>query len=71
VIENNKKQHKRKKRRVVSGALLEEGDSRRLRGLRGGERYDRYEKVEYDNGKRKKRLCMSRSQCVSFMRTDM
>ena len=59
VVERSRKQHKRKKRRVVSGALLEEGDSKRLRGLRGG--YDRYEKDDYDNdtGKRKKRLCRS------------
>jgi len=53
VIERNRKQHKSKKERAVSGALLEEGDSQRLRGLRGGDWYA----SEYSDGKRKKRLC--------------
>jgi glucan 1,3-beta-glucosidase len=57
VVEKSRRQHKRKKRRVVSGALLEEGDSRRLKGLRGGEKYEEYKYEEYENGKRKKRLC--------------
>lgn len=59
VVEKNRKHHKRKKRRVVSGALLEEGDGQRLRGIRGGDRYDRYEKEEYraEGGKGKKKLC--------------
>lgn len=59
-IEQPRRQHKRKKRRVVSGALLEEGDGKKLRGLRGGATYDGYEKADYefDTGKRKKRLCM-------------
>lgn len=52
VVEKSRKHHKRKKRRVVSGALLEEGESHRLKGLRGGGRYE-----EYDDGRRKKRLC--------------
>ena len=54
VVERSRKQHKRKKRRVVSGALLEEGDSKRLRGIRGGDRYDdREEEARF----KKKRLC--------------
>jgi glucan 1,3-beta-glucosidase len=57
VVEKSRRQHKRNKRRVVSGALLEEGDSRRLKGLRGGNKYDEYKYEEYDNGKAKKRLC--------------
>lgn len=52
VVEKSRRQHKRKKRRVVSGALLEEGDSYRLKGFRGGEKYD-----DFDDGRRKKRLC--------------
>ena len=55
VVEKSRKQHKRKKRRVVSGALLEEGDSRRLRGMRGGEKY---EDSEDEARFKKKRLCM-------------
>ena len=58
VVERSRRQHKRKKRRVVSGALLEEGNGRTLRGIRGG---DRYEKDEYDeggSGNRKKKICM-------------
>jgi glucan 1,3-beta-glucosidase len=51
-VEKSQRRHKRKKRRVVSGALLEEGDGYRLRELRGGDKYE-----EYDDGKRKKRLC--------------
>jgi hypothetical protein len=60
VIEQGRRQHKRKKRRVVSGSLLEEGDGPKLRGLRGGARYEKYEKDEYDDdggGNKKKRLC--------------
>lgn len=53
MVERSRKQHKRKKRRVVSGALLEEGDSGRLRGLRGGEKYDSEDELRF----RKKRLC--------------
>lgn len=56
MVERSRKQHKRKKRRVVSGVLLEEGESKRLRGLRGGDRsYD--EEEEYLQAKQKKRVC--------------
>jgi len=55
VIEKSRKQHKRKKRRVVSGALLEEGYSQKLKGLRGG---DGYYEQEAGN-KSKKKLCRS------------
>jgi glucan 1,3-beta-glucosidase len=54
VVERNRIQHKRKKRRVVSGALLEEGDGGRLRGLRGG---DKYADSEDEARFKKKRLC--------------
>ena len=54
VVERSRRQHKRKKRRVVSGALLEEGDSGRLRGLRGGHRHEDYAD---DARFKKKRLC--------------
>jgi glucan 1,3-beta-glucosidase len=58
VVERSRKQHKRKKRRVVSGALLEEGDGEKLRGLRGGARYEKeYRKEE----SRKKKICGSPS----------
>lgn len=60
VVEQSRRQHKRKKRRVVSGALLEEGDGQKLRGLRGGARYDKYEKDIYEDeqsGGKKKKLC--------------
>jgi glucan 1,3-beta-glucosidase len=53
VVERERRHRKERSRRVVSGALLEEGDGRRLRSIRGG---DRYEKEE-DVGKRKKRIC--------------
>lgn len=56
VVERSRKQHKRKKRRVVSGALLEEGRSEKLRGLRGGARY---EKDYDDGGGRRKKFCRS------------
>lgn len=59
VIERSRKEHKRKKRRVVSGALLEEADGEKLRALR---RHDKYEKdedeEEADFLRRRKRLCM-------------
>jgi glucan 1,3-beta-glucosidase len=52
-IERTRKQHK-KKRRVVSGALLEEGSSSKLKGLRGGDNYDK----DSNDGKwNKKRIC--------------
>lgn len=67
VVEDDWRSHKRKKRRVVSGALLEEGDSVKLKGLRGGsrrdrdreDRYSKYEKqVEEPGGwTKKKKLC--------------
>jgi glucan 1,3-beta-glucosidase len=66
VVEKSGRQHKRKKRRVVSGALLEEGDGERLKGLRGGDKYDRndrYERYEKEeetvqgDRTKKKRLC--------------
>lgn len=55
-VVEKRKAHKRKKRRVVSGAMLEEGDGPELRGMRGGDRYD--EKHEHDDGRRKKKICM-------------
>ncbi|CAG8956506.1 hypothetical protein HYFRA_00003893 [Hymenoscyphus fraxineus] len=55
--DRSRKQHKRKKRRVVSGALLEEGDSRKLKGLRGGK--GGYEDNSSDAGaKKKKKMLM-------------
>jgi glucan 1,3-beta-glucosidase len=72
VVEKSRKSHKRKKRRVVSGELLEEGEGARVRGLRGGvdrrerlreEDYDRYyEKYEKQEERptawsKKKKLC--------------
>ena len=61
MVERSRKQHKRKKRRVVSGALLEEGDSGRLKGIRGGEKYaDSEDEVRL----RKKRLCRFPSEEV-------
>ena len=58
VVERSRKQHKRKKRRVVSGALLEEAEGEKLRGLRGGT-YN-YEKDEAEEAflRRRKRLCL-------------
>ncbi|KAG9248042.1 beta-glucosidase 6 [Calycina marina] len=60
IVERSPRQHKRKKRRVVSGAILEEGNSRALRGIRGGAGY---EKEAYDDnsdndavGGRKKKI---------------
>lgn len=52
-----RKQHKKKKRRVVSGAMLEEGDGERLRGIRGGRgEYD--EKRDYgDDGSKRRKIC--------------
>jgi glucan 1,3-beta-glucosidase len=56
----SRRDHKRKRRREVSGVLLEEGDGQRLRGIRGGDRYDSYEKEEEYNGStRKKKICRS------------
>lgn len=63
VVERERRHRKERSRRVVSGALLEEGDGRRLRSIRGGDRYerreDRYER-EDDIGKRKKTICKYR-----------
>lgn len=58
IVERSRKQHKRKKRRVVSGALLEEAEGEKLRGLRGGT-YN-YEKNDKEEAffKRRKRLCL-------------
>lgn len=65
IAERSRKQHKRKKRRVVSGALLEEADGEKLRGLRGGTY--RYEKDEDESFlKKRKRLCLSSSQIFPF-----
>jgi glucan 1,3-beta-glucosidase len=59
VAERSMKHEKRKKRRVVSGALLEEAEGEKLRGLRGGA-YNYYEKVDERDSffKRNKRLCL-------------
>jgi glucan 1,3-beta-glucosidase len=60
VVDRERRHRKERSRRVVSGALLEEGDGRRLRSIRGGYRYERREE-RYENqddvGKRKKRIC--------------
>jgi glucan 1,3-beta-glucosidase len=65
IVERTRKQHKRKKRRVVSGALLEEAEGEKLRSLRAGT-YN-YEKVDGGGSflKRKKRLCLLSSQMDS------
>ncbi|KAK2627902.1 hypothetical protein QTJ16_002548 [Diplocarpon rosae] len=58
VVREKRREHrKRKKRRVVSGALLEEGNSSKLKGLRGGARYekDEDEDVGRGGGKKKKK----------------
>lgn len=54
VVESPRREHKerkRKSRRVVSGALLEEGDGPTLKNIRGGEKYDRYEEDSYGDGR--------------------
>ncbi len=65
VVDRSRRQHKRKRRRVVSGALLEEGDSYRLKGFRGGEKYE-----EYGDGKRKKRLCRPFFYLILYTKSD-
>lgn len=56
VVDRSRKGKKRAKRRVVSGALLEEGESRKLKGLRGGN--GGYEDHSSDAGtKKKKKIC--------------
>lgn len=62
VVERERKHRKERSGRVVSGALLEEGDGKRLRSIRGG---DRYEKEE-DVGKRKKRICKHDSHLLDI-----
>ncbi|KAJ5051871.1 uncharacterized protein L3040_001634 [Drepanopeziza brunnea f. sp. 'multigermtubi'] len=55
VVVEKRRQRKRRKGRVVSGALLEEGNSSKLRGLRGGARSEKDEEYEdRAGGKRKK-----------------
>jgi glucan 1,3-beta-glucosidase len=56
VVEKAKRSRKKHKRRVVSGALLEEGDGQRLRGLRGGDYNEKRRKSERPK-KSKKKLC--------------
>ena len=58
IVERTRKQHKPKKRRVVSGALLEEADGEKLRGLRGGTYYYEKDRKEDSLLKRRKRLCL-------------
>ncbi len=53
VVERERRHRRERNRRVVSGALLEEGNGRRLRSIRGGDRYE----TGADVGKRKKRIC--------------
>jgi glucan 1,3-beta-glucosidase len=53
VVERERRYRKERSRRVVSGALLEEGNGRQLRSIRGGDRYE----SEADSSKRKKRIC--------------
>jgi hypothetical protein len=66
-IEEQKMHKKKRRRRDVSGALLEEGNSKTLKGLRGGDIdeviYEKYEKFDEDAGmsKKKKKLCKSMS----------
>lgn len=57
VVERSRKQHKRKKRRVVSGALLEEGDGPKLRGIRGGYRSEKGDYSDDNVSRNRKRLC--------------
>jgi len=61
VVERERRYRKERSRRVVSGALLEEGDGRRLQGIKSGDRYE----IE-GIGKRKKRICKhdSRPLCI-------
>jgi len=56
-VVEKRKAHKRKKRRVVSGAMMEEGNGPELRGIRGGDRYDEKHGYEDNGGGRKKKLC--------------
>ncbi|KAH8819011.1 exo-beta-1,3-glucanase [Xylogone sp. PMI_703] len=56
--EREKRPHRRRKNRIVSGSLLEEGESAKLRGLRGGgiiQEEDQYE-AEERSRKKKKRI---------------
>jgi len=59
VYGEERRHHKTRRRRDVSGALLEEGDGRKLRGMRGGARYPDQEQEELDEASRqkRKRLC--------------
>lgn len=63
VVERERRHRKERSRRVVSGALLEEGNGRRLRSIRGGG--DRYERAD-DNGKRKKRICKHKTYLLDI-----
>ncbi|RFU32771.1 hypothetical protein B7463_g3530, partial [Scytalidium lignicola] len=56
VIEKARKPHKRKKSRLVSGALLEEGDGGKLRGLRGGVIEEKNQYEVDDTSKKRKRI---------------
>lgn len=59
VIERARKPHKRRKSRIVSGALLEEGEAAKLRGLRGGYVSEKRKHEDEDEviRKKKKRIC--------------
>ncbi|KAI9743056.1 MAG: hypothetical protein M1818_003351 [Claussenomyces sp. TS43310] len=59
ITPEKRRRHRKRRRRVVSGSLLEEGESKRLKGLRGGAGYDdpyqgRYE--DEDVRKRRKKI---------------
>jgi len=56
-VEEKRRSHQKRRRRDVSGALLEEGDGRRLRGLRGLRGGDDYEEQNEGMSKKKKRVC--------------
>lgn len=53
----SKREHQKKSTRIVSGALLEEGDGPRLRGIRGGDRHNRYEKESFEEPPNNRRKC--------------
>lgn len=58
IVEKSRQQKKKRNQRVVSGAMLEEGDGARLRGIRGGRgEYDEKRDYQDENASKKKKIC--------------